>query len=62
MSILQGCMASILRVLHDHKEFKNNASELSEDNQWKSAKLKLKDLGKILYLSSTFEHIFVMEK
>ena len=31
MSIVQWCMARILRVFHDHKEFKKNTSDLSED-------------------------------
>ena len=43
MSIVQWCMARILRVFHDHKEFKKNASDLSEDIQGKSAKLRPKD-------------------
>ena len=38
-SILQWCMASIPKVFHDHKEFKKNASDLSEDISSKGQRL-----------------------
>ena len=43
LSIFGSGMARILKVFHDYKEFKKNASDLSEDIQGKSAKLRPKD-------------------
>ena len=50
-------MASIFKAFHDHKEFKKNASDLSEDISSKGQRLSENST-----LSSIFEHIVILEE